>query len=384
MGRFQTYVAHSFRIAAATAIAVFCYPLVTVGAAPQYTITALDIVPGGVSSLAVGLNDDGDIVGHSALDSTGHVGQQRPVRWDRSGAAQELWTDRLVGGNAKAINNRGQVAGRYGVGSGIPLPTPGVLPGRAFVWDATSGRRDIGLDPFGFSQADAINDLGQVAGTAEVLQTVIIDGVPTETYIPRAFIWDIASGSRDLGTIGGYGSFAMDINEHGQVVGHADTIEGFTRAIIWDEVNGMQQIGTSSGESRALAINDVGQVIVNELGAGTFVWDRVAGLQPIPIGALDLNNQGQVLGGVVGNPAIWDSTNGVQLLSDLIQPNSGWQLEIAFALNDAGEISGYGILGGQVRGFLLTPVPEPTTAILIASSIVLVSFWRLRRLNRRS
>jgi probable HAF family extracellular repeat protein len=177
----------------------------------------------------------------------------------------------------------------------------------------------------------------------------------------------------------------MDINEHGQVVGHADTIEGFTRAIIWDEVNGMRSLGTIEGQSTiGRAINDQGFVVGFETGAGGFLWNPTDGMRRLPIAGRDINNLGEIVGDGLDGPAIWDQTNGSRSLVDLIPQDSGWDLEFAFSINDLGEIAGYGIVGGQVRGFLLTPIPEPTTAILIASSLALLSFWTLRRLNRRS
>jgi len=57
--------------------------------------------------------------------------------------------------------------------------------------------------------------------------------------------------------------------------------------------------------------------------------------------------------------------NGKRLLADLIEPGTGWQLDYAFAINDAGDIVGYGLFNGQVRGFLMTAVPEPATWLLM-------------------
>jgi probable HAF family extracellular repeat protein len=42
-------------------------------------------------------------------------------------------------------------------------------------------------------------------------------------------------------------------------------------------------------------------------------------------------------------------------LNKLIPAGSGWVLQSATGLNDAGEIVGYGTYKGQLRGFLLTP-----------------------------
>jgi len=57
-------------------------------------------------------------------------------------------------------------------------------------------------------------------------------------------------------------------------------------------------------------------------------------------------------------------------LNDLVDPVSaaGWHLDIALGINDAGQIVGYGLLDGNLRGFLLSallPVPEPSTWALM-------------------
>ena len=45
-------------------------------------------------------------------------------------------------------------------------------------------------------------------------------------------------------------------------------------------------------------------------------------------------------------------------LNDLLVPDHGWDyLTTANAVNNSGQIAGYGRIDGQYRGFLLTPVP---------------------------
>jgi probable HAF family extracellular repeat protein len=343
--------------------------------AAQYSITTLNVLPGGIDSFAFGLNDIRQVSGDSRLDRSTDIGQSRPVIWDYSGLPAELWSDQLVGGSAADINNNGIVVGRYGSGSGIPTPGPGVPPGRGFIWDSVNGRRDLGLAPVGNSMVAAVNDSGQVAGTSEILETVIIDGMPESTFIPHPFIWDEANGIRDLGNLGGLGGFANSINSQGQVVGWSTTADGLQRAFFWSETSGIQAIPTiAGGQSRAFAVNDLGQVLGSEDGVGAFIWDQLHGAQVIPVGGYAFNNLAQVVGGPIGDLLLWDQPNGVRHITYLLPPNTGWQLEIAFAMNDAGDIVGYGTFNGQVRGFLLTPVPEPTTAALIVGFIFSVAF----------
>jgi len=363
-----------FRVVTCLVSAVFVLSG-TAYAAPLYDIVALDVLPSSIDSFAFGLNDQRQVVGKSTLDRSGHIGQSRPVTWDTNGVPTELWSDPLVGGSAADINNNGVVVGRYGSGSGTPLPGPGVPFGRGFVWDSTIGRRDLGLEPVGNTQAVAVNDSGQVVGTSEVLTD--ING--TNFFVPRAFLWDETGGIQDLGTLGGGSfSFANDVNVLGQVVGYGDTSEGFNRAYVWDATNGIQALGTLSGtrSNRARAINDSGQIVGFESGVGGFVWDQESGIQPMGLGnPYDINNSGQVVG---GGGLIWDTTNGTRNLADLILPNLGWELDFAFSINDAGDIVGVGQLNGETRGFLLTPVPEPQTVVLVGLAIFLVAIVHRR------
>ena len=40
----------------------------------------------------------------------------------------------------------------------------------------------------------------------------------------------------------------------------------------------------------------------------------------------------------------------------MIPPESGWQLQEATDINDAGQIVGHGLIDGETHGFVLTPV----------------------------
>jgi probable HAF family extracellular repeat protein len=52
---------------------------------------------------------------------------------------------------------------------------------------------------------------------------------------------------------------------------------------------------------------------------------------------------------------LWE--DGVMIdFNDAISPGSGWVLQSGEAINDRGQISGFGLYHGAVRGFLLTPV----------------------------
>jgi hypothetical protein len=69
-------------------------------------------------------------------------------------------------------------------------------------------------------------------------------------------------------------------------------------------------------------------------------------------------------------------------LNSLLPANSGWVLEEAFGINDAGQITGMGLYNGQASAFLMTdppaPVPEPGTSLAIGIGLGLIALWRRR------
>jgi hypothetical protein len=70
-------------------------------------------------------------------------------------------------------------------------------------------------------------------------------------------------------------------------------------------------------------------------------------------------------------------TSGIGLvdLNSLINPLSGWELEQAIGINNAGRIAGIGQIGGLRHAFLLTPVPEPANLALLVLAVPLFA-WR--------
>jgi probable HAF family extracellular repeat protein len=67
-------------------------------------------------------------------------------------------------------------------------------------------------------------------------------------------------------------------------------------------------------------------------------------------------------------------------LNSLIDSASGWTLENAEAINNSGEIVGYGSnTNSGCEAFLLTPVPEPTSLVLIGAAAFSLFRFVLRR-----
>ena len=66
-------------------------------------------------------------------------------------------------------------------------------------------------------------------------------------------------------------------------------------------------------------------------------------------------------------------------LNDLVDLPAGWTLTYAADINDAGQIVGHGIKNGLKRAYLLTPIPEPCTLVLLCMGAALYPRRRRRR-----
>jgi probable HAF family extracellular repeat protein len=122
------------------------------------------------------------------------------------------------------------------------------------------------------------------------------------------------------------------------------------------------------------------------------IWYASSDLRSLSTGCYGINASGQVTGTIItaGNFAyrafLWDGMSMLDL-NDLIAPGSGWILEQGLAINDAGQITGFGTVGDESHPFLLTPVtvaevPEPGTLALM--SIGAIGLGLLRRRKSRS
>jgi probable HAF family extracellular repeat protein len=117
------------------------------------------------------------------------------------------------------------------------------------------------------------------------------------------------------------------------------------------------------------------------LGAASPGSGNISGSQ-----ANGINASGQVVGfyDLVGNSGtthafLYDTVHGMLDLNSLINPSSGWVLNTAQGINESGQISGTGTIGGQQHAFVLTIVPEPSSVVLAASGFVGLAAWGWRR-----
>ena len=109
---------------------------------------------------------------------------------------------------------------------------------------------DLGTLGGSISEATGINEDGQVVGAAQ-----------TAGGEQHALVWT-GDQMLDLGGLGGATSKANSINTVGQIVGSAETEAGQTHAFLWDS-GVMHDLGTLGEykKSDALDVNDHGQVV---------------------------------------------------------------------------------------------------------------------------
>ena len=240
------------------------------------------------------------------------------------------------------INERAQMVGASWINAG------GGKLRRGFAWlpypdpDYELNARMNELPPFPGgteSWAMAINDDGQIVGRA--------DGPDGE---PRAVVWDlkvVGPGMQVLQPVDedAESSLGRDINLYGWVAGE-ERIEPNYRPSFWGD-GAVYDLGTLGGASgSATALNDWGQVVGT---AQTTEGDWRAVLWHVP-----------TITGPDGQLHVADGEPGVLVddLNALIPAGSGWILREASDINANGQIVGKGINNkkGNHRAFLLTPV----------------------------
>jgi probable HAF family extracellular repeat protein len=180
------------------------------------------------------------------------------VLWPPEGGVQTLGNDAAV---AYSINDTGQV-----VGLGLFFPEPPAPPTEhAFFWTLNEGEyqmQDLGTLVGGVrSRAIDINDHGQIVG-------YIVD----EGLLTSIFLLTPSNGGyeKEIIQVLSAGEFMPDgpciaINNSGQIVGTVFSNSGPPRAFLREPGGGMQDLAEKLGATIAAAwdINDVGQIVGN-------------------------------------------------------------------------------------------------------------------------
>jgi len=286
------------------------------------TPAELDALDGDNSTIAVGIEDDGTILGHSNEVTVEYIRDriiiheiQKAVMW-RDGNLTNLNDLIEEGGEdvtlefARDRNNAGRVVGFSGLIDGPPFHSNGFLFDDGVVTDLESLQRPV-----------AINELDQIVGYLSFGQA-------------KAYLWDNGKlvNLHDHPDIGGVTSRAYDINDDEMIVGEA-------------------QFHISKPEEAMVWLDRVPTRLVPE-------YNRPQGI------ATGVNNHGQIVGFFndlddTQSPwrgFIWEDGRRTDLL-DMIDPDLGWEILFAFAINDRGQIVGGGFRNGEIgHGFLMTPL----------------------------
>lgn len=242
----------------------------------------------------------------------------------------------------------------YGVSEVYPAIVVGTSPS-----DAGACRETV-FQNHGFwyeqnTSPSAVNDVGAGSGTYGEIRAVnsafvpeavgywtsicgVTDCVPENVAADWAF-----GGSPALAAIPdngpAYGAAALGLNESGHIVGIAltATSECIEHASFWSSsaatLVDLGAIGISGDESIAYKVTNAGPsgeltaVGSNLTLLNAWRWDRDSG-------------------------GSWSGTN----LNSKISPSCGWELYVAFDVSDDGWIVGYGLVGGELHGFLLKPI----------------------------
>jgi probable HAF family extracellular repeat protein len=319
---------------------------------------------GGADSVATGINDNGQVVGHSRNATRSY----RAFRYSGS-----LMTDLgTLGGwssSAASINNSGHVVGQAET-------TPGVIGAcNAFRYN-NSPMTDLGLFGGVTSDATGINDDGQII--ANSLPSNYLTGFPSPYGHPssssRAFLCS-GSNTIDLGALSSSPcSYATGINNSGQVVGYATTSDNAHAHAFFYNGSSMIDLGVLPGSalsdySCALDVNSAGQIVGYSYRA-----DPTSPVFP------------SLFGNPYKHAFVFDGSTMIDL-NDLIDASLGITLTSANGINDLGQIVGecYDVSTDSTRAFLLTPAPEPSSLALftIGATSLFGYAWRRRQGRRK-
>jgi uncharacterized membrane protein len=240
------------------------------------------------------------------------------------------------GHNSQAywLNDFGQVTGFAETNHSDPTCKTGtpsqVLRFEAAIWQRNGEIRELPPlqgDTVGF--AFGINNKGQAVGTSGLCSNVSLP--PYEQPAgPHAVLWEADGTPTNLGTLGGTYNLATSINEYGDVAGVAQSAQdGNIRPFLWTKDAGIQDLGAYPGAFSTIApcchtLND---------------WHQVAGCAAFPCSG----NGCQASSPPNFRALLWEHGSYTDL-NTLVAADSPLYLPQAYSINNAGQITGYGLV----------------------------------------
>jgi probable HAF family extracellular repeat protein len=315
--------------------------------APRYRLSILPTL-GGDSSEAIGINNQGHVVGNIYWGTSPPAFRYRAFVYKRPGDMKliPLLPDAKYSLGYK-INDRGQVIG--------DMYRSFDLPRTAFL---TDGERPADLGPV---YLYGINNAGHVVGYAST------------DDLQGAFLYR-AGRFKQLFTADEFApeTVAYAINDRGQITGRAINPSVEVEAFRFDR--GVKiflgQVDPNFG-TEGRAINNAGHVAgAAFLRAFVYRSGKITDLGTLGgrqyVTAHGINDAGVVIGTVRGGrePTAFVYFDGkMQDLNKLTVRRYGFKLQFALDINETGQIVGSGLRpDGQKRGFLLTPIRGQTPA----------------------
>ena len=305
----------------------------------ERTLTDIGTLGTGYLSGANYVNDSGQIVGQSTIntdpDPYSFLGTSFHTFVWQNGVMRDIGTlgGPDAGPSQGGINQRHDLIAGSSYINSIPNPGTGIPTQDPFLWQ-NGVMTDLGSLGGTIGGAQVANNRGQVIGGSNLAGDVI----------SHAFFWD-RGVMTDLGTLGGDNVTAYWLNDAGEVVGYADTAtSGISHAFLWKQgtIRDLGQVGTDPC-SKARAINSQEQIV----GSGS-----------------DCTHPLHAFLSEDGGPLVDVNT--------LVSPPSTFTALIGYNINERGEIAGTGVPAGcdrwTVCGHLLPYDPLPTSNSFLANA----------------
>jgi probable HAF family extracellular repeat protein len=288
-------------------------------------VTVLDAPATGLGAEFTDLNDHGLAVGFGFKPTTPGSVAQIPLAWDKEGNVIELPLlneDPATRGIAHSINNRGSIAGYSS--DLLPAPWGGLIQTHQPVVWAPSGQGGYTVVRLALPEGTSSGEASGINNAGVVVGTILLDG----SVLP--VVWDAKGAMSVLPVAPGDSYTTADaINNRGQIVGTAKTdTDGTFHAVLWTPQPGggytVTDLGVLSENSFAHDINDRGEVVGHGHSAEEPVGHQTAIMwKPLPGGgytivdlgrlpgfedsdAWDINNKGQITGSMGDAPVRWD------------------------------------------------------------------------------